>query len=75
MGEILSIWTLFDRPTDAPDCYVVRRFEVHLNSVKATSDAHYSLHIERLRNLMLERGLHCIGRSEGDEPQIVESWI
>jgi hypothetical protein len=75
MSDLLHIWTIYDSPADAPGMFVVRRFEIHTDHAKATLDARYSGDIGVLRDLMRRKGLHCVGRCEEDEPQVVESWL
>lgn len=75
-GESLDLWTLYDNPSDMPGLYVLRRFEMHGDGVyRGTSEGWASHDVEALRALMRKRGLYCIGRSENDEPHIVETWI
>jgi hypothetical protein len=75
MSEPLQVWALFKSPADAPGQFVLRRFELHDGHAHATLDAHYSLHADKLRKLMRDKGLRCIGRSDEDEPQVVETWL
>jgi hypothetical protein len=75
MSEPLHIWTLFQSPADAPGLFVLRRFELHADRAQATLDARYSHDVEVLREVVRRKGLHCIGRSEEDEPQVVETWV
>lgn len=75
MSDQLYIWTLYDHPTDMPDSYVARKFEVNSSGPRPTDDfiALESLHM--LRIMMARRGLTCITRSPGDDSKIIESWI
>jgi hypothetical protein len=67
----IELWVIYDHPSDLPQGYVARRWE----GETPTEDALLSYDLEALRDEMESRGLVCIPRSEGDEPQIVESWI
>jgi hypothetical protein len=72
---LLSVWTVYDHPSDYPDGFVARRHEAYTDhSVVATADAVFAPTLEAVR-AKLPPGLHCITRSPGDDPVIVESWI
>lgn len=75
MAEGLSTWTLYCNPDDAPGCYVLRRFRVDERGYSPTMEAYYDGDPEPLRSFMRSRGLHCIPRSPGDPPAIVETWL
>lgn len=73
---VLTMWTVYDRPTDYPSGFCARRYEltkegplpsVHLFSSGPRPD--------ELREIFREAGLVCIPRQEGDDPVIVETWI
>jgi hypothetical protein len=72
---VREVWALFKSPADAPGMFVVRRFELHTDHIKATLDARYSGDIGVLRELMRRKGLHRVGRCDEDEPQVVECWV
>jgi hypothetical protein len=69
--EGLSIWTIYDHPTDYPDCFVARRFVYD----KPTNDIVTSNNLEYLRAIMIKSGLICFLRSPDDDPIIIESWL
>jgi hypothetical protein len=72
----LDVWTLYDSPADMPGFFVLRRFEAHADGTHTeTDDVLASVDVEDLRDVMRDRGLSRISRSENDEPHIVESWI
>lgn len=70
----LSLWTIYDNPTDRPGEFVARRW--HASSVRhdATSDVFIGPTLASVRQ-QLPQGLYNIGRKYGDEPQIVEVWV
>ncbi len=75
-AQALDFWALYDSPSDMPGMFVLRRFETHADGTYTeTDDVFASTEIEDLRDVMRDRGLYCVGRSDGDEPHIVESWI
>lgn len=71
---VLSMWTVYDKPADHPQGYVVRRFDCTAEGPIATADA-YSGELEAIRNALWEAGLVRLDRNPGDEPQIVETWL
>jgi hypothetical protein len=72
---VMSVWTLFQNPSDAPGMFVLRRFDIVRGGVRVSLEAYYSQHIEGLRARMRRRGLLCLPRSPNDDPCIVETWI
>jgi len=74
--NILSIWTLYDRPLDMPEHYVARRFEIRQGGEGGpTHDYIRDSDLESLRGEMVSRGLYCLGRQAGDDPKIIEIWL
>lgn len=75
MRNDLPMWTIYDHPRDAPDLFVARKHLIERGFSVATSEAFACKSLEPLRERMLEMGLTCLPRQEGDDPVIVESWI
>lgn len=73
--DALSMWTVYDRPHDFPHCFVARRFELVGGNAHATQDTIIGPTLEAVRQRLDAMGLHCITRSEGDDPVIVETWL
>ena len=74
--EPFVIWTLYDHPSDYPDSYVARRFEVGPDCrVVASAVVVVSESLTAVRESMAVRGLTPLARSRGDDPRIIESWI
>jgi hypothetical protein len=71
---VLSMWTVYDKPKDHPDGYIVRRFDCNADGPIATDDA-YSGELELIRNALWEAGLIRMQRHPDDQPQIVETWL
>lgn len=74
----LSIWTVYDRPSDHPDKIVARRFEIRHEGPVPTTDTIVSQSLDGLRKVLH----HCypdacvlIPRSPEDDPHILESWV
>jgi hypothetical protein len=71
----LSIWTVYERPLDYPAGFIARMFDVTPQGPKPTGHVIKCLDLEPIREKLTRAGLACLARQEGDEPQIVESWI
>ncbi len=67
---MLDIWTVYDHPSDHPDCFVARKFVLD----KPTDTLVKADTLEDVRRL-LPQGLHRIARHVCDDPVIVESWL
>jgi hypothetical protein len=73
--DVLSIWTIYERPRDYPDQCVARRFEVRRDgSSGPTNDMFVADTVDELR-LLLPHGLFCLTRKPTDDPVIVETWV
>lgn len=67
---MLELWTIYDSPIDLPGSFVARKWVLDT----PTSELLQDKTLDGLR-AKLPHGLHCMPRSPGDEPQIVETWI
>jgi hypothetical protein len=76
MDDVLSLWTVFNSPTDFPGRVVARRFAVVRGKLEpvATADVIVGSSIAEVR-ACLPPGLYCQPRQPGDEPHIVETWF
>jgi hypothetical protein len=70
----LPMFAIYDSPSDFPGQFVARLFWT-LPECVATNFTIRAKDIEALQDIMESCGLVKLMRSEGDEPQIVESWI
>ena len=70
----LTIWTIYDRPKDHPHGHIARRFEVGRGTSTATAHT-LAGDLDDIREILAQAGFTNILRQDGDEPQIVESWI
>lgn len=71
MSDAVSIWTVYDHPTDYPEHYVARRFE----NDRATAEVMTSGNLSALRAEMIARGLACLARHPSDDAKIMETWL
>jgi len=74
LGRNMELFTIYDKPTDEPDKFVLRRWTIV--GSKPTPDAEYQTadSLEDIRKL-LPPGLSCMSRNPTDDPKIVETWI
>ena len=71
MPDKLSIWTVYDHPSDFPSNFVARRFE----GEAPTDDIIISPNLMALREVLAIKGLNCLTRNEADDPKIIETWF
>jgi hypothetical protein len=72
----LAMWTVYDHPTDYPDSFVARRFDVDGNGAKPSESIIIHSDLNKLRDMLcFELRLTCLARSEGDDPKIIETWL
>lgn len=67
----LPIWVVYDHPTDWPEHYVARLWE----GEQPTEHIVLTTDLTLLRRHLDAQGLYCLGRSDGDDPKIVEIWL
>lgn len=73
---VLQLWTIYARPSDYPDRFVARRYDVlrgHSEPVR-TDVVVTASSLDEVRD-MLPPGLCRMPRSPGDDPVIVETWL
>jgi hypothetical protein len=72
-------YTIYKEPRDAPGYYVVRGWDIESGDVVLHEDAIAvplsDIALAVIRESLLEGGLVCLGREDGDDPQILESWV
>jgi hypothetical protein len=72
----LAMWTVYKHPTDYPDKYVARRFDVDASGPKPSASIIVAADLKTLRaTLRDEMHLTCLSRDPSDEVQIVETWL
>jgi hypothetical protein len=73
---MLIVWVVYERPRDFPDSFVVRRQAVMGKGKPILIDTtvHIAATLSKARKL-LPNGLIRLDRMDGDEPQIVETWV
>ncbi len=71
----LMIWTVYDHPTDWPDWFVARRFEVAAGECRPTEDVVMTRTLDELRIHFGERGFSFLCRNEGDTPGVLGCYL
>ncbi len=69
----MSLWTVYDKPTDYPTQFIARRWLATLPPTP-TSEVLVANDLNSVRKL-LPPGLYCIPASPHDGPYIIETWI
>lgn len=72
--SVLSMWVVYDHPSDYPAHYIARLHEVGTTH-QVTDQVLVSATLEPLQEQLAGRGLIRITRNEEDDPVIVETWI
>lgn len=75
MTEPMYLWTIYERPRDYPTLFVARKFRIDSAGARPTSEVITHATLTDLRARMRAKGLSCLTRMPGDEPQIVEVWL
>jgi len=70
----LSVWTVFDHPTDYPDVFIARKWVLVSGVAVATHEAVTGPTLQSVRD-QIPAGLHRFPRSPEDDVYIVESWL
>jgi hypothetical protein len=73
---VLSMWTVYNSPSDYPGKVVARRFDITDGDVAASDSIIVMDDLDVLRRaLAIDMRLTCLSRSPGDDPVIVETWL
>ena len=71
-AALLPMWVIYDHPTHYPHGFIARMHVV--GKVVGPTTAYVTgATLDEVRQ-QLPKGLYCIGRQDGDEPQIFEVW-
>lgn len=73
-SQALSMWVIYDHPSDWPDFFVARRW-LFASIARATGEVLLCEGIDEMRRQLAGRGLARIERSEADDPTIREVWL
>jgi len=73
--SVLSMWTVYDHPSDFPHCYVARRHAIVQGQSVATTQVMVSNELRALQGMLRGMGLVKLARDPDDDPVIVEVWL
>jgi hypothetical protein len=74
--EPLRTYTIFQRPTDMPQCpYVVREFVITVQGAQPGSIVGVGKTLQEARALLPVTADVVFPRNEGDPPTVVETWM
>lgn len=72
----LSIWTVYENPSDYPGKFVARMFTMTKDGFEPTQNIIICDTLEMIRMIMLtQMHLTCLTRYPEDDPKIVEVWL
>ena len=73
------MWTVYDHPTDYPDCFVARKFLITSGGgAWATNEIVTATTLAAIRKAVqavMPHVVDCFPRDESDDPKIVECWL
>lgn len=72
---MLSLWVIYDRPTDFPQSFVARLWQLQNGQMVPRDQVQTHPKLEVLRNEFRKQGLTCIPRFTSDDPKIIEVWL
>lgn len=72
--DALAMWVIYERPSDYPESFVVRRVQVVAGKLLFDKTRELRLTLEEAR-AAIPAGLHNLGRQPGDDPVIREVWL
>ena len=73
--RVLTMYSVYDHPTDYPDMYVARLSNVTIKGFTPTDILIKSPCLKTLRNALSSMGLERMERSKLDDPTIIEVWL
>ena len=73
----MNLYTVYNSPSDYPDKFVVRRFEIvpPKNEPVAKNVVIIGNDLEEIRGALRQMGLFPIPRDETDDIKIIETWV
>lgn len=74
MRDEIPIWTIYGKPQDYPEHFVVRRWTVLRGRAVADFGCTLFEDLDSAR-ASVPAGCYPIGRNDADDPAIVESWM
>lgn len=74
---MLSMWVVYDSPSDYPGRAIARRFEIDSQAARPTDSTIIAPDLNALRAILVDTAPWAVPvpRDASDEPQIVEVWL
>lgn len=73
--DALAMWTVYDHPSDYPDCFIARESFTGRGVIAHTHNTIQADTLEAIREQLVDRGLVCLPRQPADDPVIMEVWL
>jgi len=70
----LEMWVIYDGPLDYPESFVARLWLIEAGKVTMTDNVMLAPTLDAIRKA-LPMGLVNVGRFDGDDPKIMETWL
>ena len=72
----LSLFTIYDHPSDYPAHFVVREYQVARDGcVSPVEPPQLYPTLQAARQVQFDAWRMCLRRQAGDDPVIIESWL
>jgi hypothetical protein len=75
---ILFMWTVYDHPSDFPDWFVARKFEITGQGPVVGNAVIWAATLPEVRRMIAEidpDASACLPRYDNDHPNVVETWL
>jgi hypothetical protein len=74
VADPLTMLTIYDRPPEHPRHVVLVSWEVGANGITQLGSALCDT-VDEARAVPRAAGMVCVGRTQFDDPALVESWV
>ena len=74
VGTIYTMYTIYERPTEYPEGYLVRRYHAGMGGALYTGDTMRAASLDKAREI-IPPGLQQVPRGQIDPPEVVETWV
>jgi len=71
----LTMWTVYDHPTDHPDSFVARRWTIVPGGARPEQVTIVARALAPIRAWLDATGFHRMPAMPGDDPVILETWF
>lgn len=71
----LTIWVVYDSPSDHPGFFIARMFEIYSGRSNPTDQILKHENVDPIRKTLRNKGLIKNPRNPADDIRIVETWL